>query len=113
MISRQVWRAEAFIEANWDKPLTMEALSNAVGAGARSIFKSFKDHRGYSPMAFARGVRLRRAREMLRDAEPGASVTAVAYRCGFQNHGHFAREYRARFGESPSTTLAQARPAAD
>lgn len=106
---RQVWQAEAFIEAHWDKPLTIESLAHAVGFGARSIFKAFKDHRGYSPMAFARNVRLRRARDLLREAGPGATVTAVAYRCGFQNHGHFAREYRARFGEPPSTTLARAR----
>jgi AraC-like DNA-binding protein len=106
---RQVWLAESFIEANWDSPLTVETLSKAVGVGARSIFKSFKRFRGYSPMAFLRDVRLRRAREMLRDAEPGATVTAVAYRCAYQNHGYFAREYRARFGESPSTTLARAR----
>jgi AraC-like DNA-binding protein len=104
---RQVWLAESFIEANWDKPLTMEALAKAVGVGARSIFSSFKDFRGYSPMAFVREVRLRRAREILGDAEPGASVTAVAYRCGYQNHGYFARAYRARFGELPSTTLAR------
>lgn len=106
---RQVWLAEAFIEANWDRPLTVEALAQTVGVGARSIFKSFKRFRGYSPMAFARDIRLRRAREMLSDSEPGDTVTAVAYRCGYQNHGYFAREYRARFGESPSTTLARAR----
>ncbi len=106
---RQVWLAESFIEANWDRPLTIEALSMAVGVSARSIFKSFKDFRGYSPMAFAKDVRLRRAREMLGDAEPGATVTMVAYRCGYQNHGYFAREYRARFGESPSETLARTR----
>jgi AraC-like DNA-binding protein len=108
---RQVWLAESFIEANWDTPLTVEALSQAVGVGARSLFKSFKRFRGYSPMAFAKDVRLRHARELLSDAEPGATVTAVAYRCGYQNHGYFAREYRERFGESPSTTLAQARGA--
>ena len=108
---RQVWLAESFVEANWDTPITVEALSQAVGVSARSIFKSFKQIRGYSPMAFVKDVRLRRAREMLNGAEPGATVTAVAYRCGYQNHGYFAREYRARFGESPSTTLARARRA--
>jgi len=108
---RQVWLAEAFIEANWDKPLTIEALSQAVGVGARSIFKAFKDYRGYSPKSFLRDVRLRRARELLRVAEPGVSVAAVAYRCGFQNHGYFAREYRARFGETPSATLGRGRDA--
>lgn len=106
---RQVWLAESYIEANWDKPLTIEALSKEIGVGARSIFKAFRDFRGYSPMAFAKDVRLRRAREMLNLARPGDGVIAIAYRCGFQNHGHFARAYRSRFGESPSTTLARSR----
>ena len=107
---RQVWLAESFIEANWDKPLTIDSLATAVGAGA-SIFKAFKDHRGYSPMAFVKDVRLQRAREMLSIGRPGDSVTEVAYRCGFQNHGHFARAYRRRFGEPPSTTLGRTRRA--
>jgi AraC-like DNA-binding protein len=108
---RQVWLAESFIEANWDQPLTIDSLAAVVGVGARSIFKAFKDYRGYSPMAFLKDVRLQRAREMLVLAKPGDSVTAIAYRCGFQNHGHFARAYRGRFGESPSTTLAGTRRA--
>ena len=108
---RQVWLAESFIEANWDQPLTVDSLATVVGVGARSIFKAFKDYRGYSPMAFVKDVRLQRAREMLVLAKPGDSVTAIAYRCGFQNHGHFARAYRSRFGESPSTTLAGTRRA--
>jgi AraC-like DNA-binding protein len=108
---RQVWLAESFIEANWDQPLTIDSLAAVVGAGARSIFKAFKDYRGYSPMAFVKDVRLQRAREMLVLARPGDSVTAIAYRCGFQNHGHFARAYRGRFGESPSTTLTRTRSA--
>jgi len=99
---RHVWLAESFIEANWDQPLTVEALSLAVGVGVRSIFKSFKDFRGYTPMNFAKEVRLSRARQMLSDA-------AVANRCGYQNHGYFARQYRGRFGESPSATLARAK----
>jgi transcriptional regulator GlxA family with amidase domain len=32
-------------------------------------------------------------------------VTGVAFACGFQNLGHFARDYRLRFGELPSETL--------
>jgi transcriptional regulator GlxA family with amidase domain len=33
----------------------------------------------------------------------------VAFACGFQSHGHFAREYRLQYGEAPSDTLARAR----
>ena len=45
-------------------------------------------------------------REHLRQADPALhTVTETAYRYGFTHMGRFAAEYRARFGEAPSTTL--------
>jgi AraC-like DNA-binding protein len=102
----QVRRVEEYIEANWQKPITIEILAAETNASARSIFQSFKVSRGYSPMAFARHVRLCKAKAMLSkpDRAP-TSVTEVAYTCGFSNLGSFAREYRRMFGELPSETL--------
>ncbi len=105
----QVRLAEAYIEANWNKPITVEAISQAIGVSVRSIFKSFKDKRGCSPMTFAKTIRLTHAKEMLHRAEPSTSVTGVAFECGFHNLGHFAKEYRVQFGELPSETLLRAR----
>src|SRR5262249_38701413 len=70
---------------------------------ARVLFRSFRQHRGCTPMEFAKQARLHQARGML--AEPEASVTAVAYACGFFTTGHFARAYREAFGELPSQTI--------
>lgn len=103
----QVSRAEEYIEANWDQPFSVEKLAEETGVGIRALFATFQKCRGYSPMAFAKTVRLRRARAMLQQAAPGASVTGIALACGFANQGHFARDYRATFGELPSETLAR------
>jgi len=103
-----VRRAEDFIEAHWDEAITIEKLVEATGVGARAIFRAFQQTRGYSPMAFARMVRLRHARAMLSAPATETSVTAVAFVCGFGNLGHFARDYRETFGERPSETLARA-----
>ena len=103
-----VRRAEDFIEAHWDQAITIEKLAEATGVGARAIFRAFQQTRGYSPMAFARTVRLRHAHQMLAAADKETSVTAVAFICGFGNLGHFARDYRETFGERPSETLARA-----
>jgi AraC-like DNA-binding protein len=100
-----VRRAEEFIEAHWDEAISIESLVGATGVGARTIFKAFQQVRGYSPMAFARTVRLKHARKMLAAGKPGTSVTSVAFACGFGNLGHFARDYRQAFGEPPSATL--------
>jgi AraC-like DNA-binding protein len=98
-----VYHVEQYIEANWDKPISIEDLTAITNVGARALFKSFKKFRGYSPMAFAKSVRLRRAREMLTKI-PGASVANVAFRCGFGSLGHFAQDYREAFDELPSET---------
>jgi AraC-like DNA-binding protein len=101
----QVRRAEEYIEANWDQPITIEALAVVADASARSIFHSFKAHRGFSPMKFVKQVRLRHAREMLSNPASGANVTRVAFDCGFGNLGHLANDYLQAFGETPSATL--------
>jgi AraC-like DNA-binding protein len=102
---RQVCLAEDYIEANWNRPITVEALAAATGVSVRSIFKYFRESRGYSPMAFVKQIRLERARAMLLAADATTSVTGVALACGFYSLGHFARDYRDCFGELPSETL--------
>ncbi|WP_022724340.1 helix-turn-helix transcriptional regulator, partial [Rhodopseudomonas sp. B29] len=101
--------AEEYIEQAWNRAITIPELAGLTNVGVRSLFKAFQRHRGYSPMAFAKAVRLDKARAMLLDGEPGRSVTSVAFACGFSNLGHFAHDYRRKHGELPSETLAKAR----
>jgi transcriptional regulator GlxA family with amidase domain len=101
----QVDRAEQFIEANWDKAITIEALAAATNVSVRSLFSAFKAGRGYTPMEFVKRVRLDQARQKLSTPGSEISVAAVAFGCGFGNLGHFAIDYRRRFGERPSETL--------
>ncbi len=96
---------EEFIEANWDRPLDLQAMSAIANVSVRSLFRQFKKDRGYSPTDFAKRIRLDRAREMLELADEDTSVTQIALKCGFQNPGHFARDFRLKFGELPSDTL--------
>jgi AraC-like DNA-binding protein len=105
----QVRMVEEFIVANWNRPITVEALATAAGASTRSVFKAFRDARGCSPMAFVKSVRLDHARRMLQQPDRATSVVSVAFACGFLNPGHFARDYRLAFGELPSLTLGAAK----
>ena len=107
--STVVRTVEEFIEANWDKPIDIEAMVAVAQVSARSLFRQFRKDRGCSPSDFAKRVRLSRAREMLERSRENASVIQVALKCGFQNPGHFARDYRNSFGELPSATLQRAR----
>lgn len=104
-------KVEEYIEAHWDRPMNVETLATVSNISVRALFRAFQETRGYSPKAFAKSVRLKKAKEMLCDPSPDATVTSVAFRCGFSNLGHFANDYRKMFGELPSSTIEKARRA--
>jgi transcriptional regulator GlxA family with amidase domain len=100
-----VRKVKEFIEASWDKPIDIEGMASVANVSARSLFRQFRKECGSSPLEFAKQIRLTRAKEMLERAGPDTTVVSVAYRCGFQNAGHFARDFKLAFGELPSDTL--------
>lgn len=105
----QVRYAEEYIEANWNDPMCFEAIAAAVGVGVRSLFATYQQSRGCSPVAFLRRTRLRHARRMLQHPESTTSVESVAFACGFGNIGRFESDYLRAFGQHPSQTLARGR----
>jgi AraC-like DNA-binding protein len=106
---RQVRRAEDYIEANWNQPLAIEALAAAAGCSVRSLFRTFRQSRGYTPLEFVRRLRLGHARRMLEGADESTSVTGVAFACGFNDLGRFSKDFTQAFGELPSLVLARGR----
>jgi AraC-like DNA-binding protein len=103
----QVRRTEEYIEAHWDEPIKIENLAAITETSVRSLFHFFKQSRGYSPMTFVKDIRLQHAHRMLMNPGAESSVTGVAFTCGFGNLGHFAKDYRDKFGELPSVTLSR------
>ncbi|QKC82910.1 AraC family transcriptional regulator [Mesorhizobium sp. NZP2077] len=104
-----VRRVEEYIDAHWQLPISVEKLADVSGVGARTIFATFKRHRGYTPLGYVKMVRLKNANNLLQAPTETTSVTNVALSCGFSNLGHFANDYQDTFGELPSLTLARAR----
>lgn len=103
-----VKRIERYIEDHADEPITIVDLAEHAGVSSRSIFNGFRRFRNTSPMLYLKEVRMRRVNEELKRLTPSEStVTAVAYHWGFTHLGHFTTDYKRRFGESPSQTLAR------
>lgn len=97
--------ARDFIQAHLQDSPTLTDIAAASGVGVRSLTRSFKRTYAVSPMGYMSRLRLDSAREDLRHAAPGTTVTDVAYRWGFSNLGDFAAAYARRFSELPSATL--------
>jgi AraC-like DNA-binding protein len=106
---RAVKRAEGFIRENAGRPLTLEEIARAVECTPRSLQRSFIKFRQTTPMGFLRDTRYGIALTRLKDANT-TSVTDVAKELGFSNIGRFAKEFRRRFGKSPSQILLQSDP---
>ncbi len=102
---RYVKRAEEFMLANIQQPLTLADLADHVGVSPRSLTNGFREFRGASPMAYFTNLRLERAHEELTAARATTTVTDVANRIGFQHLSHFASLYRRRYGIKPCETL--------
>jgi hypothetical protein len=56
----EVRRAEDYIAANWQQPITLEDLAAVTGVSAFSLFRSFVKFRGYSPMQFVEKIRAKK-----------------------------------------------------
>jgi len=104
-----VGRAADLLAGDPARPWSMRELAALSGTSLRSLQSGFLRYRGMTPGQFVRARRLEQARAILRSPRQTERVTDVAFRVGYGHLGRFARDYRARYGESPSRTLARAR----
>ena len=107
---RDVRRATDYIHAHLAEPITLSNLVAATGVPGRTLLKHFREVHGVPPMRYVRIQRLQRVRDELSSGR-AHNVLTVALRWGFAHPGRLSIEYRERFGEAPSVTLARARRA--
>jgi AraC-like DNA-binding protein len=106
--SRSLSLASEYMAAHLDRPVSLAKVARAAGTSVRSLSRDFQRQCGVSPMRFLRMRRLDASNRDLLEAEASSTtVTAVALRYGWGHLGRFAGDYRRRFGESPSETLAR------
>jgi transcriptional regulator GlxA family with amidase domain len=104
--SGPVARARQLLEEQPEEPWSTSSLAVRVHLSVRSLQEGFARELGVPPMKYLQQVRLRRARDRLREASSAqTTVASVASRLGLSHLGRFAAAYRLAFGESPSQTL--------
>jgi AraC-like DNA-binding protein len=103
---RDVRRALEYLHENVTEPITLGDVVRACGVPGRTLLKHFQDFKGVSPMRYLRNLRLQHARESLQSGRVQQVSDVVSHWC-FGHAGRFSIEYRRRFGESPSQTLAK------
>jgi len=102
--NEKLLRALAYMEANIEDPASKEQLAAAAGVSVRQLERLFSQQLGITPTEHYIGMRLDRAKTLLRQTTMSVMETSVA--CGFVSSSHFSRAYRARFGNSPKAERA-------
>ena len=102
---RAAKQAKQYIIENSKKHISMLNICEAVGATERTLYLGFKELYGLAPISFLKFLRLHQARKELLQAEPGCTVTKVAYKWKFYHLSRFAKYYYDVFNEHPSETL--------
>jgi AraC-like DNA-binding protein len=82
-----------------DPDLSPKAVAAACGLSERQFYRTF-EQRGEKFGSLLRRLRLERAAHCLRNNRD-ASITEIAYECGFKTLSHFGQAFRQMFGTSP------------
>ncbi|OAZ91501.1 GlxA family transcriptional regulator [Halomonas sp. G11] len=101
-LPRTVVRALAVMEAHLSQVIPIPDICRMIGQSQRQLTRLFMAHFGETPKQCYLGMRLDEAQRILADSR--CRVTEAAMATGFTQPTHFARAYRQRFGEAPSTT---------
>ncbi len=98
-------RARDYMIDRQSEPPTITEICNFLKISARTLNYAFQDTYNVSPKRFLKARRLSAAHDALKHAAPRTRVTDIALALGFWDFGHFAKDYRTMFGETPSATL--------
>jgi AraC-like DNA-binding protein len=107
--SSKVARAIDWLKNHYEKPLSIEALSQRLNMSVSSLHHHFKDVTSMSPLQYQKQLRLHEARRMLLGSD--GDVGTVALRVGYESASQFSREYNRLFGAPPLRDISRIRAA--
>ena len=91
--------AVTLMEANIEEPLSTDEIAQLAGVSRRQLERLFKQYLGSLPSRYYLELRLKRARQLLRDTN--RSIVQVGLMCGFSSGSHFSTAFGALFGNTP------------
>ena len=106
---RIIARCLELMDASAGQPMLIGDLCRASQVSERTLRNVFQEYFGVGPMRLLKVRQLREIRAALAAADGSEQTVArIAARFGVWDFSLFARNYRALYGETPSTTLRSA-----
>lgn len=86
------------IHADFSENLSLESLAGNVGLSPYALLRLFNRETGMSPYLLQTGLRIRKAKELLRS---GHTLADAAAGCGFTDQSHMTRQFKRWLGVTP------------
>ncbi len=99
-LQRRIREVQVFLEENLDRDVDLRAIAREASLSPYYFTRQFTAHVGVPPYRYLIGLRIERAKDLLRDSE--LTITQICHRVGFNSLSHFTTTFRQHTGFSPS-----------
>jgi AraC-like DNA-binding protein len=108
--SRRCRMAMEFMRDNMCRGTTVADVAGYVGLSVRALQMAFQRYYNVTPSEMLRNLRLDAVRAALEHADDSNTVTGILLDHGVSSTGHFAAQFRKRFGVTPWDVMQANRP---
>ncbi len=98
--SEFIEKAVKYIQNNYSQEITLSQVAENLSVSPEHLSRTFKRETGFNFSEYLTLFRLQKAEFMLKN-EPGRSVHAVAFACGFNDSNYFSYKYKKQYGIPP------------
>ena len=95
-----VKKAEDYIEKRMSEDLSLEDVAEAINVSPFYLSRLFKEVRGENYINYLTDLRMRKARELLKN--PRSSIKEISSEVGFNDQNYFSRIFKNKFGMTPT-----------
>lgn len=89
-----------YINKNYQNTIAINDLANFVSLNPNYLIRVFKSKTNTTPTQYLNEIRLFHAQRML--CESSIPITEISYRCGFTSSAYFTKQFKKKFGKTPS-----------
>ena len=95
-----IGKAKQFIDQSFDRELSLEEVSKYVDISPYYFSKLFKEETGQTFVEYLTGLRVEKAKQLLRD--PNISIKEVCVSAGYSDPNYFSRIFKKVTGQTPT-----------
>ena len=103
-----IQQAIKYIKNHFHEDISLDDIAASVSLSKSYFIHKFKEYTGCTVNEYLRSVRCKHAKHLLR--HPNASVTEVAFQCGFSDVSYFTKVFKKNVGILPSKYKTQKNP---